>query len=295
MRRIFAIGLFLISLLSNSAWAVVKVVASTTDLAAVAQEVGGELVSVESVCRGDQDPHEFEILPSRAAMLRNADVYLKVGLALDVWADKLIEGSGNSKLVVEDCSRGIAILSGTAQDPNSPHPLGNPHYWLGPTNLSIIGQTVRDALAKADPVDSAQFSIQYQYFVTRVDSAYAHWKDLLASCKGLGIISQHPEWDYFARDFGLEIVGTVSSMPEAEPSPVRMARLVHTITTREHCVFLREPFSSARITDALTNDTGIPVLVVPSSIGALPWSSDLWSQFDYLVNTIAGHCSGLTK
>src|SRR5207247_2273968 len=89
-------------------------------------------------------------------------VYLKAGLALDQWADAIIEGSRNGKLDVVDCSVGVDVL----EKPNGKvdasmgdvHPQGNPHYWLDPANGPLIADHVRDALAKADPGHAALFT-----------------------------------------------------------------------------------------------------------------------------------------
>ncbi|HEY3295816.1 MAG TPA: metal ABC transporter substrate-binding protein [bacterium] len=268
-----------------------KIVASTTDLAAVAREVGGARVTVEALCRGDQDPHDFEILPSQVMQVQQADIYLKVGLALDPWADKLIQSAGNTRLRVVDCSHGIDVI-GKAEhhSENSPHPLGNPHYWLGPSNLITVAETIRDAFKDADSSYQDVYGQRGYTFRNKMESAISRWKTTLAPCSGMGLVSSHPSWDYFARDFGLEIVGTVSRVPDAEPSPVELATLEQTIRTRSRVVFLREPFTSDRFPNVLARDTGISVLTVPSSVGALPQVTDLWSQFDYLTTQLALHC-----
>jgi zinc/manganese transport system substrate-binding protein len=273
---------------THFALAQLSVVASTPDLAAVAREVGGDLVRVEALCRGDQDPHDFEVLPSQVMQVQRADVYLKAGLALDLWADKLISSAGNGRLQVSDCSRGIAVIGAGVQD--GPHPLGNPHYWLGPSNDTIVARTVERALQQADPSHAGEYAQKANYFVGRLDSALTHWRGVLAPCSGWGIVSSHPSWDYFARDFGLEIVGTVSRVPDAEPSPLELATLESAIRGRGKAVFLREPFTSARFPDVLARDTRIPVLDAPSSVGASAQAPDLWSQFEFLTAQIAMQC-----
>jgi ABC-type Zn uptake system ZnuABC Zn-binding protein ZnuA len=265
-----------------------NVVASTSDLAAVAKEVGGGFVSVESLCRGDQDPHDFEVLPSQVMIVQQASVYLKVGLALDPWADKLIQSSGNATLVVCDCSKGVAVIGAATHE--GPHPLGNPHYWLGPVNDTIVAGNIRDALTKADAAHAEDYARNCTTFITRLDSALTQWRAALAPCEGWGIVSSHPSWDYFARDFGLAIVGTVSRIPDAEPSPVDLANLEQKIRSRSKVLFLREPFTSNRYASVLAKDTGIPILLVPPSVGAVPEAQTLWTFFDDVTAKLAGQC-----
>src|SRR6266853_6734739 len=76
-----------------------RIMTATTDLAALAQEIGGEKVDVESVARGYQDPHFVEAKPSFLLKLRHADLLIVVGLELEIgWLPPLITQSGNPKI-----------------------------------------------------------------------------------------------------------------------------------------------------------------------------------------------------
>jgi len=281
--------LFFISAM-NAAAAPLHVVTSTTDLAAVAREIGGDRVSIESLCRGDQDPHAFEILPSQAALVRQADVYLKVGLALDVWADKLLTSAASSQVIVVDCSRGINVLGGE-EGQDSPHPQGNPHYWLGPTNLPRMAANIRDGFMRADSAHAADYQARYETFATRADSAFQTWKKTLSACRGVGLVSTHSSWDYFARDFGLTIIGVVHRIPDIEPSPADFARLESSIRKHGRAIFLKEPFVPDRIPTVLAHDTGLRVVAAASSVGAANETQDVWSFFDHLVHDLAAACA----
>src|SRR5205807_753689 len=77
------------------------VVTATTDLAALAQEVGGDKISVESIAKGYQDPHFVEAKPSFLLKLRQADLLIVVGLQLEIgWLPPLINQSGNARIQV---------------------------------------------------------------------------------------------------------------------------------------------------------------------------------------------------
>src|ERR1700758_3029214 len=143
----------------------INVVTATTDMAALAQEVGGDRIQVESIARGYQDPHFVEAKPSFLLKLRQADLLIVVGLQLEIgWLPPLITQSGNRRIQVGapgylDASQFAEILEipqGTVtRAEGDVHPLGNPHYWLDPDNGRRIARGIANKLREADPGDEA--------------------------------------------------------------------------------------------------------------------------------------------
>ena len=138
MNRIILIAAIALHILS----AKVSVVTSTTDLADIASMIGGDRVKVVSIARGTQDPHFVEVLPSYMIKVKRADIYFKVGMELDRWAQQIIDGSRNRKLIIVDCSKDIPRLGIPEGKIDASmgdiHRYGNPHYWLDPENAKII-------------------------------------------------------------------------------------------------------------------------------------------------------------
>src|SRR3954466_1315091 len=108
--RMAAPALLSVLAAAASVSAKVKVAASLPDLASIAAYVGGGEVEVFSIAKANSNPHFVEVLPSYMIKVSRAAVYLKAGLALDQWADAILEGSRNSKIRVVDCSNGIEVL-----------------------------------------------------------------------------------------------------------------------------------------------------------------------------------------
>src|SRR3989449_7441353 len=122
---------------SSRADSKLRIMTATSDLAALAQEVGGDRVEVESIARGYQDPHFVEAKPSFLLKLRRADLLIVVGLELEIgWLPPLINQSGNPRIQVAapgyfDASRFAEILEIprgiVTRAEGDVHPLGNPH------------------------------------------------------------------------------------------------------------------------------------------------------------------------
>src|SRR5690349_6004204 len=78
-----------------------NVVTTTEDLAAIAREIGGDRITVESIARGYQDPHFVEAKPSFILKLQKADLLIVVGRELEVgWLPPLIQQSRNARIQV---------------------------------------------------------------------------------------------------------------------------------------------------------------------------------------------------
>src|SRR5690242_13362950 len=100
MKRVFAF-LTLLAAGASTLSAKLNVVGSTEDLAALAREVGGDKVNVDSIARGYQDPHFVEPKPSFLLKLTKADLLIVVGLQLEIgWLPPLITQSRNAKVQV---------------------------------------------------------------------------------------------------------------------------------------------------------------------------------------------------
>src|SRR3954468_17172085 len=146
MKVRFAILVFIAALMAVPFASAKKlnVIASTTDLASLAQEVGGDKIDIDAIAKGYQDPHFVEAKPSFILKLQKADLLIVVGRELEIgWLPPLMQQSRNQKIQVGaegylDASLGAKILEvPTGQITRAMgdvHPLGNPHYWLDPEN-----------------------------------------------------------------------------------------------------------------------------------------------------------------
>src|SRR5215813_12840417 len=157
----------LIASLPLAAQSKLNVVATTEDLAAIAREVGGDHITVDSIAKGYQDPHFVEAKPSFILKLQKADILVLVGRDLEIgWLPPLIQQSRNSKIQVGgngylDASAKTRILEipqgQITRAEGDVHPLGNPHYWLDPDNGKIIAREIFDKFVRFRPNDRAYY------------------------------------------------------------------------------------------------------------------------------------------
>lgn len=283
--------LIIILLAATQAFAAVKVIASSTDLATIAKEVGGDRIEVSSIAQGKSNLHFVEVLPSYMLKVSKADIYLMVGLSMDKWAYSIIDGSRNNKLEVVDCSKGIEVLEKPVGKVDASmgdvHPEGNPHYWLDPRNGKVIAKNILESLLKVDGANGDQYRLNYDSFCQRIDSAWLVWSSIAEQFRGTRIISYHRSWSYFAKAFGIEIVGYIEPKPGIEPTASHTAELVEVVNRLQAKIIFREPYFSEKTPKALARATGATVYTVPSSVGGVAEAVDYFSLFDTLMDVLA--------
>jgi zinc/manganese transport system substrate-binding protein len=259
----------LLAALPTPAARAVTVVASTNDLASIAASVGGDRVQVAAIARPNADVHRVELLPSYMVRVSRAQLYLKVGLGLDLWADGIIAGSRNARLQVADCSQGVRILERPTGRVDASmgdvHPHGNPHYWLDPANGAVVGRTVAEALAAVDPAHAGEYRARAEAFAREAEAARAHGRQAAAALPARSLLTYHRSWSYFADAFGLEVAATVEPFPGIPPTAKHLAGLVELVRGRGVKVLVQEPYFSAEAGKFLAREAGVRVLVRSAS------------------------------
>ena len=114
-RTFLSLSVFALGLFARPAHANINVIATDTTLAFIAREVGGNRVTVESLSRGTDDPHHVEPRPSMVVKLAHAQVFARIGMDLDGWADGLLDKAGNAAIYkggkgYADCSANLRVL-----------------------------------------------------------------------------------------------------------------------------------------------------------------------------------------
>jgi len=268
-----------------------KIATTTTDLASLAQAVGGDRVEVNAIARGYQDPHFVEAKPSFILKLAKADLLVVVGRELEIgWLPPLIQQSRNARIQVGadgylDASLTAKILEiPTGQITRAMgdvHPSGNPHYWLDPGNGRHAAKAIADKLSRMAPADAAYFAARYADFDKRLGEAEKRWDALMAPYKGLKVVTYHRSWANFTDRFGLDVIGYVEPRPGIPPSPRHTLDLIAEIKRQNVKILLVEPYFDLKTPQSIGRETGAKVLVMLPSVGGEKEITDYIKLFDY--------------
>ena len=276
-----------------AASAKMNVVTTTSDLAALVQEIGGDDVSVKGICRGNQDPHYLEPKPSYTLMLNRADLLIMVGAQIEIgWLPVLLTQSRNPNIQPGslghlNASQGLRLL----EIPEGPvdrsqgdiHPEGNPHYWLDPHNGLIIAENISRKLSELDPEHAPSYHLRLKDFQKRLQKKIPQWKKAISHLAGKKIVTHHKTFTYLADWTGIIISDVIENKPGIPPSPSHIHALMNEIQRDKISLILVDNQNDPKPAQKLGKETGAKVLVLPSSVGGTEDVKTYLDLLDHLV------------
>ena len=274
----------------------IRVVTTTTDLKALTEAVGGGLVEVDALARGNQNPHDLEVRPSLMVKVRRADVLVLNGLELDQWAHVVVQGANNPKVIPGapgrvDASAGILVLEVPTTRVDSSmgdvHPVGNPHYSLDPGLAPAVTANILEGLVQVAPEYRAMFERNRAEFLGRLEPALRGWSATLAPFKGAPVVVYHAQWAYLLARFGLTQVGTVEERPGIPPAPGHVAKLIQLMKDEKVKVIIVEPWSDYKLAERVAQEAGGQVVLLATGVGAVKGAETYLDAVDYNVKTLA--------
>ncbi len=299
LRNLKLLALSLLGVLlaaAPSTAAQINVMTTTQDLAALAREVGGDKIAVDSIAKGYQDPHFVEPKPSFLLKLQKADLLAVVGLQLEIgWLPPLQTQSRNARIQVGgsgymDMSQHCQILeiptTQVTRAMGDVHPLGNPHYWLDPENGRRIAKAFADRFARMDGGNAAYYQQRYADFDKRLTQAQKGWEAKMAPYRNRKVVTYHRSWPNFCERFGLQVVDYVEPKPGIPPTPGHTLELINTMKQQNVHLLLVEPYFDLRTPNAVARETNGDVAVLLPSVGGKKEVTTYFQLFDYDINLL---------
>jgi len=261
-----------------------KVVATLPDLADLTQSIGGERVTVTTLCKGSENPHFVTAKPSHLVALSRAELFVQVGLSLEsAFVPGLLEQCRNPRIQpgapgFVSAGQGWTALDVPAQldrREGDIHPEGNPHVNLAPGGGRHLAARILAGLCRVDPASKPDYEQRHAALLLRLDEAEARWKALAAGWKGRTLVVYHKEYDYLAAASGLTILGSIEPKPGIAPTPGHIAQLVAQVRAHPGTVLVSAVWSFDKHARELAAQTGAPLVELPNMVKGLP-GTDTW-------------------
>lgn len=280
------------------AWAELKVVTTTEGLAALAREVGGDRVHVESLSRGVQDPHFVDANPMLAVKLRGADLLVDVGLDLEVgWLPPLVNQARNAGIQPGGPRRLTAASAVQVLDvPTGPvsraqgdlHAGGNPHFLTDPRRAAQVAAALAQRLAELDRAGAAVYQRRLGELQGRLAAARVRWEQALAPVRGRKIFTRHRTMTYFLDWSGLVSAGELEPRPGVPPPPAHLAELVQLARRDGVKAISVENYFDTKSADVVSRHSGARVVQIPGDVGGEPGIDGYEQYLDVLVRRLVG-------
>jgi zinc/manganese transport system substrate-binding protein len=157
----------------------VSVVTTLNVLAGIARDIGGNRVTATALAKPNQDPHTLVAKPTFKVLAKNANLFVEIGLGLDIWGSAVTDASGNPNIGPGQKGRVVAsegivtreLPSTLSKAWGDIHPYGNPHVWLDPANAKQIAANIAAGLTRVDPAGKATYDANLKAFSTKIDNA----------------------------------------------------------------------------------------------------------------------------
>jgi zinc/manganese transport system substrate-binding protein len=295
MKTFRILGL-LACLAASPAFARLNVFACEPEWGALAQELAGDRIALGVATTALQDVHRIEARPSLIAKVRRADLLVCTGADLEAgWLPQLLRQSGNARVASGPGWFMAADQVATLDRPTSldraagdVHPQGNPHLQLDPHRVLQVAQALSARLAALDPDNAAHYAQRLDDFATRWRAAIARWEAKAAPLKGKRIIVHHVSWVYLNHWLGLEQVGALEPRPGVPPTSAHLAGLIAAAKQAAPHAILVAAYQDPKAARWLSQRTGVPVVVLPYTVGGNAQAKDLFGLFDATLDLLLG-------
>ena len=236
-----------------------QVATTTTVFADMISNVGGDLVSVTSLVPKNADVHTFEPRPADVRTIASAKLLVMNGLGLDDWLSKTITNAASEetpllKLGVD--LRGVTLLAGDTAGTQ------NPHLWMDVKYAELYVGRIAEALKSADPPNALAYGTQAVAYLQRLETLDGWIRAEIATIPEANrkLVTFHDAFPYYAREYGITIVGVAVESPGQDPSAGYTSQLISAIEKAGVKAIFSESQFPTKLADQLAAEAGCKVV-----------------------------------
>ena len=269
----------------------IQIVAGFYPLAYAAEGVAGDLAEVVSLAGPGVEPHDLELTPGDVAKINDADLVVYIPEFIPA-LDAVVKTLDQSKVL--NATQGITLISGDShshegeeahseEEGHSDESATDPHIWLNPSNMVLIGNSIAKALS-ALTSDSA-IDENRSSFENGLNALATDYTAKLANCSIKALVVSHEAFGYIANAYGFEQVGISGLSPEAEPSPARLAEVAKIAKAENATTIYYESLVDPKVAKTLADELKITAEML-DPLESPPASGDYLSVMQQNLDTL---------
>jgi ABC-type Zn uptake system ZnuABC Zn-binding protein ZnuA len=252
----------------------VRVATTLSVFADFVRQVGGERVTVVTLVPAGADPHTYQPAPRDVQRLTTVRAVFVNGAGLEGGLRDLIEHNLPRGATLVELSAGLTPITYTPEEVgpadsgagHGPEEGVNPHFWLDVKNAQHYVRRIRDTLVEVDPEGREAYTANADRYLAELDALDAEIRAKIATIppERRKLVTFHDAFPYFARAYGLQLVGYVVRAPGREPSAQEIKELSAVLRREQVKTVYKEPQLNAKVLERAAADAGVRVDVLYS-------------------------------
>jgi zinc/manganese transport system substrate-binding protein len=277
--------------------AALDIFACEPEWGALAQELGGDRVSIYVATNALQDPHRIQARPSLLARARRAQLVVCTGAELEIgWLPVVLRQSGNSDVQPDkpgyfeaaNYVQRLEIPTRLDRAEGDVHPGGNPHIQTDPHNIGHVATALAQRMAELDLASASYYQARYQNFAKRWDAAIQRWEKEAAPLRGIAIVAHHKSWAYLYRWLGVREIAELEPKPSVEPTAAHLEEVLAQLKREPARMIIHSAYEDSRASEWLAERAKIPAVALPFTVGGTDKAKDLFGLYDDTVQRLLG-------
>lgn len=217
--------------------------------------------------------HNFQIQSEDLKNIEKSTAFIINGAGMENFLNKVVYEIPKVKII--DSSIGINLIEeetecthnhGDGEHHHHHHHESNPHIWLSVENYIKQVQNVTNGLVIVDPTHEKTYKENCEKYISKLNELKNQLSADLNELKGKDIITFHKAFSYFAKDFGLNIAGTINDEPENEPSAKQISDVINTIKEKNIKSIFTEPQYSSSSAEIIAKETGVKIYTLDPAV-----------------------------
>ncbi len=249
----------------------------------LARRIGGEALDVALVLPAGRTEHAYDPTPKEVQKLAQAKLVVRVGLDLDDWAVKIVQGAtGSAVTALELGPKAQPLPMGKDHvgedeahegkgDDDDHHGANDPHFWLDPVRTKGVLPAIAEAFGKLLPAEQKGFDARRAEVEKSLDALHARVDAAQKAWTKRSIVTFHGSFGYFAARYGLTIAAVLEPFPGKEPTSKYLAAVLEAIKQSKPAALFSEPQLDKRPATVVAEQAKIPLFELDpvGGVGAL--------------------------
>jgi len=241
----------------------IKVAATIFPLFDITKNIAGDKIDVIQILPIGASPHTFELTAAKAKELQGISDIFMIGLGLDNWVSAVKDVSSDINLITVD--KNIKLRTANGDEGLPEYDNKDPHYWLSTDNAKEISKTIEQELERIDYANAQYYKDNMNKYLVKLDEVKNKINDDLKDLNSKKLVTFHDAWEYFADEFGLQVVASFEPFPGSEPTPKYLQNLSNTVKKEQVKAIFSEPEFSNNTIKPFVNDVGLELYVLDAA------------------------------